>query len=568
MRVDVGTGRWGWAGAVIVLVLAPGARAEGLFGSAQVQFQRVEDFTIVQRADGTFERRPFSREFWLQTYDVNHRAYPRQNLLLQSSIRFTDLAYVRNANQERTPTGSMRLIHPWANFLASTQPSLSRVALIPAGASALDSVNATTITLRRRESQFVGHVAPPRWPTLDLSWLQRSRDAVASAPGEDSRQRNVRLGYDRDTWTTFASWTDQRFERRVPGTVASDQRILRGGGSARFTPAAPVGLTFRYDYTGTRSGFVGARKVDSRTHNADAGGDWRHSERWVTSLTANLRRTVSTQIREGAQNDYETALLSTWQPVPVARVTAGGGVRSVRLLEGMRTLRYVTTVASSDGQLRPGWRTNATASNTFSWDPERGAFGVQGVGGASRMRFGRNARFDADLQLTANGDTAAVASRYSNSWGTQLVLQPLRAWNLSGSLRSYRVGASWLRPSGVSKNRRVDLTWKPMPGADVTGSWSSTGLLPLDSPRQVTRSVAARLSPTASLQLTGNWSRSSQERVSTVGAGFLAREVASGRAQLALSRRLTATGSLTVADPGTDRSSKQYDAVVTWSFGR
>lgn len=570
MRGSGPVGRsWVW-GAVLTALLAPtGATAEGMFGTAQVQYQRVEDFLYLVRADGTQELKPYTRELWLQTYDLNHRAYPRQNMLLQSSLRLTELSYSKSADFQRTPFGSMRLLHPYANFYVSSQPTLSRVALVPVGGTAADSARATTLETRRLENQFIGHVAVPKMPTLDVSWITRRTGAVASVPGDQSRQRNARLAYDRETWNTFVSWTDQRSQRRTANVVPMEQGIFRTGAAARTSPMPQLGLHAQYDLTDTRSGFRGAAKASTQTHSAEAGADWRHTTRWNTSLAGNLRSTRTSLLRNRIQNDYESSLSTNWQPLPLTRLTAAGGVRSQRLASGAnRTLEYLTTLAAGDVQVRPGWRANATASNTVNRDPERGAYAVQTVGGTSRMMFGRVNQFDADLNVTVNGDTGSVPQRYSNAWGTRVAIQPLRGITLIGSLRNYRVGPGLLTSTSISRTRGADVLWRPVSTFDVTGSYSVTGVPPGDAPRMVSRSVTGHWAPRSSVQLTGTWSNSSQDRASTSGTGFVGREFASGRAQVAFTRRLSATGGLTVANPGTNRSAKEYDAMVTWSFGR
>jgi hypothetical protein len=561
----------------VLSLLAPApASSEGLFGTAQVQFQRSEDVLFLRQADGSTRRTPFTREQWIQSYDVNHRAYPRTNVLLQSTFRFTDQAVVGRTDRQTVPTGSMRLLHPYASLFASVQPTFTRQPLLALGASAVDSATGTSIRLQRREAQLIGRVAMPSWPTLDLSWIRRSNDPVdlstgagnAFLPGERNRQRSARVAYDRERWSAYGAWTDQRFERDVSGSVASNQRSLRSGGSLRLAPRPEAGLTIVYDYTDTKSGFENARSTKIRGHSADVNGDWRHSERLVTSLTGNFRRTVSTQLRDGAQNDYEAGLLTSWQPRPGTRLSTGGGARTVRLLAGPRTLGYFTTVAAGEGRVRPGWTVNSLASNTVNWDPERGTFAVQTAGGTSRMLFGKRGQLDGDVQVTANGDTASAPQRWTNAWGLRANVQPLRSLTLAASLRSYRVGPGLLEPTARTRTHGADATWRPFTNFDLTGSWVSTGLLPNDAPRLVTRSMTARLSPRPSFQLSGSWSSSTQERASTVATPFVAREFASARMLLTLSRRLATSGGFTVANPGTDRSAKEYDAIVTWSFGR
>ena len=172
---------------------------------------------------------------------------------------------------QRTPFGSMRLLHPYANFYASSQPTLSRVALLPVGGTAADSSRATTRGTRRLENQFIGHVALPKFPLHDVSWITRRTGSVASVPGDQSRQRNARLAYDKESWNTFVSWTDQRSQRRIANAVPLDQGIFRGGASARTSLMPQLGLHAQYDFTDTRSGYKGGSKASTQAHSASRG---------------------------------------------------------------------------------------------------------------------------------------------------------------------------------------------------------------------------------------------------------------------------------------------------------
>src|ERR1043165_8358901 len=92
------TSRWGRAGvavaaALVAMGISKAARSEELFGNAQIQFQRVETTTAFLDASGALGSRRVARELWMQSYDVNHRAYPRENVLLQSTLRLSQIHY-------------------------------------------------------------------------------------------------------------------------------------------------------------------------------------------------------------------------------------------------------------------------------------------------------------------------------------------------------------------------------------------------------------------------------------------------------------------------------------------
>ncbi len=327
-----------------------------------------------------------------------------------------------------------------------------------------------------------------------------------------------------------------------------------------------AGVSLQYDLTDVRTVRSAGVRTTTRTSAATLSGEWRPTRRWNANLSGLWRRTQAPFL--GAQNDGESAVLVGWRPLPNARLTSGGGVRTVTF-SGRRALeRYVTAIASQDGQPRPGWRTGMTLSHTLTWDPERGRFGVNTAATNSRMNLGRRAVLDGNWQLTNNGDTAVRAQRVAITWVLHTSLQPLRTLQLGAGINSQRIGEGILKPTGVVRGRQIDVTWRPTPGVDVTGNAASSGLLPDDAPRIGTRSLLVRVTPSARWQVTGTWTRSTTARVLGTTSAFAGREFASGRLQVAPTRRLAASVSLEVANPGRADVSRQFDTVVTWSFGR
>ena len=559
----------GVAGLLLLgVVAAPPVEAEGLFGSVQIQTQRVDDVVLVPTSGGALVPRRFSRDMLLQTYDLNHRAYPRANVLVHTSLRFTGVSYGNSPNALRAPEGSIRLLHPWLNLFASHEQATATVGVAEPGSVAADSATTLSVTTRQTQDQFVARIAPPRWPELDTSWRFRNRAATDLVPGEDSRQRIARLSYSNDRGSVYAGVSDQHVARKVPSATPLDQTVAGAGGSLRLTPLRHLGLTLRYDLTDTRSGFQGQRTTKTRTDVGEASGDWRPAPKWSGNLNWLWRRTQSTQLLAGVRNDHEGVALMSWQPSPLGRLSAGGGVRTTADLDRNALLSYLTAIASGDGAVRHGWRANAILTLTRNFDPIRGVYSVATAGGSTHMAFGPHTGFDGNLQVTANGDTASAAQRATNAWSLRLYVVPLRTLTAAVNLRSFRVGPGLFRPTGISSTRGLDLTWRPVPVMDLTGTFASTGLLPDNTQRLSTQTVTGHLLPRPAISITGSWSKSSQRVTSTGGARLTGREIATGRAQITLSRKLAASAGVTVADPGRAGESKQYDAVFTWSFGR
>ena len=573
--VRTGQGRSGRAGLagpcgalLLVLALVPPARAEGLFGSLQVQAQRIEDVVFETKPDGTLVPRQVVRSQFLQTYDVNRRDYPRDDLLIHSALRFTGISFANSANSLRTPEGSLRVVHPWANLFASRLVTNSKVSLNVTGSLAPDTAAGLTVTTRQVEDQLVAHIAPPRWPEFTGSWRRRDRGASELAPGEESRERVARASYYRERGSIYVGYSDHHAERKVASPTPLDQRVASAGGSFRVSPLRHVGLSVQYDLTDTRSGFAGQRTARTRSDVGEASANWRPKPTLFGDANLLWRRTESTQLLRSVQNDWEGTALATWQRSRGTRLSAGGGTHTVLGLGRDAMVSYLTAIVSGDGRVRRDWRANGQLSFTRNYDPIRGRYSVGVAGGSTHMGFSPRAWLDGTAQLTANGDTASANERAASTWNLRLSLIPLRSLTASLGLRAFRVGPRFVHASAVSTTRGLDVTWRPMPGMDFTGSFASTGLMPDNRQRVTTQSVLGHVSPRPSISITGTWSHSSQNVTSTGGAQLTGRDIASARAQLTPSRRLALSAGFTVAEPGRARETKQMDAVATWSFGR
>ena len=85
---------------------------------------------------------------------------------------------------------------------------------------------------------------------------------------------------------------------------------------------------------------------------------------------------------------------------------------------------------------------------------------------------------------------------------------------------------------------------------------------------QRTRTLSSRWAVHRNLQLSADWSHSSDERA-TASAQFLSgREIASAHALALLTPKLQLEASAGVADRGTTRETRQASVTLTWAFRR
>jgi hypothetical protein len=565
-----------WASLVCVglVALAPAvvAHAEGVYGTVQLQYQKLDDHVSLLSGNNALRTQRLSRELWLRTFDLHHQDYLRSDLMMESNFRLSDQSFLDRGDVTHSPQGSVRLLHPWFQVVALHQPTSTTASLTSQSGLNPDSVTTRHVTTHNRESMVTGHIALPRWPQLDLAWVERSRDGAGSV-GDRMRTRNARAALDRDRLSVYGSVNDQRQTSRVPGSAVNTQQVLSAGGSYRLAPFRNASLSMQYDFSDVVGRSMGAKRPSTTSHSAMLGGDWRPNARLTSSMTYQLRHIDFGIAANPAQTDHEAALMTRVVLARGASALAGGGVRTVRSsLQGggarSALQKYVVALASVDTRVRRNWSMTGSASHTTSWDPDRGAYGVQVLGGSTRAQINRKLVVDGNLQISANGDTAVTDQRYSNTWTVRIQGQPLRTLNVAWSLRSLRIGPSLLRASGVSRGQVVDVQWRPVPPMQLVGSFATNGNLPNDTNRSRSRSLIAKYEASRRWQWYGSWTRSDQSFFVSSAGQLSSREVATGRVQFSPSRRLASSAGISYNEPGKPQESHQIDLALTWSFGR
>lgn len=552
------------------LLFAPGfARAQSLYGTVQLQYQNSEEDVIRLGPDGTRFAERVRRETWLRTVDLHQQSYLRPDWLLDSNLRFSGVSALGTGSGSSTPQGTMRLMHPYLQLSASHAPTSTRTNVAArTGVNADSTTQQQRVVARTAETALTGHMAVPRLPQLDVSWIRNRREGVAAAVGEASIARNARMTFDREHYSVYGAYGDTRQQSDVTAAPANTQRLLNAGGSYRLSPIANSSLAFQYDFGSVRGDIGNLKRSSTSNHSASVTSDWRPKP-WLTpSLNYQWRRSRPASSVVAPQTDQDGAFLVRVAAQRGASVSAGGGIRTQRVLERQELLKYATAVAAADGELRHGLAVNSSASHTTSWDPSRGTYGSETIASALRASFGRSAQWDASWQLSANGDTGSVSQRYSNTWSSRVQAVPLRNLTVAVSLRSLRVGPGLLKPSGTSRGAGFDVQWRPFPTCDLLGSYGTTGVFPNEQQRSSTRSLTAKLESSSKLQLYGTYTRTDQTGTVTTSAASTSHETASGRVQWQPTRRVAASGTLTVSEPGREQEARQVDVAFTWSFGR
>ncbi len=552
-----------------LLVHAGSARAQGAYGFVTGQYQRYEQSLRVTNPDGTSRMVTRAREFWIQTYDLNHQAFLRPNLQLVSNLRYTDLAYVKLPDASRTAAGSLRLNHSVFSLYGTHSPASATIGVSPGGLSQPgDTARILSFTAKTQDTQLGAAVFVPSLPRVDLSWARRHRAADLMSPDETAVNRNAHAAYELGPVSFFGSLGDQRREPKGSDPVVATQRVASAGASLNMAPTPNSNLGLAYDIGDTRNRRGGLTTNTSRTQGGNLSGTWRPS--LITDLSASyvVRHSSSVTSRRFNSTDQDGSLYFNVAPTRGVRLTAGAGARTVNSGNGQDLLRYATAVASGEGNVRPGWYGVASASHTTNWDPVRGAFWAEMVRGSSRMKLARGLEAEGYVQVAASGDTASRDQRWNTDASGRLNADPLRSLRLGYATRIYRVGPRLGSATAHSRSQTVDVRWQPVRTLEMVGSYSQNETFSRENPRTSMRTASARWSPLPQWQFSGNWTRSEESRTDVVANQLSGREIMGARVAGALSRRLTLNGGASVADHGAPSESRQYDASLTMSFGR
>ena len=555
-----------------MLLCASAARAEGVYGTFQTQYQRLDDRETLVSGDGSLRTVTDKQELWLRTLDLHRQSFLRPDLLLDTNLRYSDQAYLGSDNVTRTPYGSLRLIHPWLQVLASHQPSSQTSSLSSQSGLNPDSVTSRRVTTHNQESLVTGHLAVPRWPQMDLSWIHRRRDGAGSV-GDQNTSRSFRFTFDRDRWTTYGGVNDQALSSGIPGAGRNTQQVWSGGGSYHYLPTPTISTNAQYDVSLVRGVASGIRRPSTVNHSGSVSGEWRASKKWLGTASYQVRHVDFGTSTNAPQTDHEGALIARYQLARRSSLVGGAGIRTLRnyLPDGGTSVglqKYLTTLASLDARVRRNWTMTSGISHTTNFDPGRATYHLETVNAASRGQLTRRIQVDGTAQFSANSDSGAVAGRYAGAWTARVQGTPVRALQLAFSFRGLRSGPALWWAASTSHGLSVDATWKPTNTLQVLGQYGSSSARPAVAGGNSTRSLTARFQPSRQWQWYGSWTRSDQTMIVTTAGQLSSREVVSSRVQYERNRQLAMTAGVTYNDPGRAVESKRLDLTLSWSFGR
>ena len=562
-------GRLGWLALCGGALLAPAcARAEGLTASAQVQYQNLEQRMTVLGSDGVTRSVVLSRETWLQAYEATQTNRFTDRLSFFGQVRLNDIRSPGHPDRSRSPFGTMRLIHPWFGLLGSYTPTTTTGSFSPGGFGTPSAgAPSATITTRTRETMLGGYVAPRYLPRLDVSWTRRHRDADVLGRAEDGTNRRANLTYDVGALLLHGGYNDikSRSATQASGLL---QRSVDGGGSLHLNPLRSLGLQMEYDYAQT-----GRTRLDrTRNHSATFNGDLRRSKTSSVNLFYAFRRSVSPlAVLGGVQNDHEGSLMYNRQLNRLAKFSAGGGLRTDRSVEqtGSQLLRYATAVVSADGDLRRGWRGQASFAHSSNWLPGHAPYSVETYRVGTHMKLRPGLEVEGDYSVGANTDTLVRQLRAVRQGSLGLRAVPVRSLTVIASAHTYQAGPGAFRTGANARSSSLDLHWRPVVGFEFTTTLTQSGALPHNDPRATTQLYGLNWSMGRTVQLWSTYSRSSQSRRDVSSISQLSgRDVLTVRLLANLGRTWNLSAGYNVADRGRPDQSRQIDAAVTKSFGR
>jgi hypothetical protein len=536
---------------VAALLLAAGrANAQAVRGYTQVQYQGLDLVGSVGDRDILYS---------LVQVDVTKRF--EETLDLSAQLLFRDVSFANGPESQQTPRGMLRLTHRYFGATASYRPT--RVT---------DSFG---ITSHQDETQLAAYYARQGWPSLQATWLSRTNEPGTSEVSTTGRTRSITVTHTLGRLDARAGYFDQSKEGTTAAVLADDRRTFTGGASARLG-SLRAGLTASYDGSDTRRFVSGNQTERNVYHVAAANGGAQISRKLLSTLNYSFRRTIENDGISSTLDDHEGTALLRYAWTRAINFSGGGGVRSVRTVEGRDVQWYSLLLGSIDGPIRPGWRGGAGFSRSWNWVESSHPSAVNSYQANTRMRLNQGLELSGTGQVSVTdrnsralvdtlGERSAVVSQADGA----LTATPLRPIQIVYRLRGYRAGSSLTGDASTSTSSMWDFRWNPSTVLQLTGSFSKTRGLGRDVPTLRVRQAVVQWTPSRRWEMNGSWWRSDESRGDPNAANLPpARENWSARWLWGLTRDLKSTIVYTVADPGQQTRSRRLEATLTLGFGR
>lgn len=538
----------GWAviGAglfVACFVWVPESRGQQLQGFGQLQFQEIEGNGV-------------KRQSWVSILQVDHATRWRERVDFRSQLELRRFEAIDGPERSVVPRGSLQLAHSDFGVNAFYRPSRTTDAL--------------GLTTRQNEAVVSGYLTRPGLPRADFNWTRRHRNAGSSTGREVTGiTRNAHLSQALGPLNLQVGYGDIEEAPRDSRLRRTTQRNYDGTATLNIATGPRGSASSRYSYSHNTGILASGSRVRTITHETATSGALLLSRMADLSLNYNYRRSELEGQARDRVNDHDGTLLLNMRPSGGVRLSAGGGVRTSRTAETEDVLGNLLLIASADGRVRPGWRGLTSVSHTVSWFPDGRTFTVNTWRGNSRFEMNRRLDLNADVMVSATGDTAASNRRVVLQANYGINALPLPGIRAAWSNRLYRVGPDIGRASAHSIGSTLDLRWQPIRSLEWGGSLSESSPLARGGSKLRTRQMNLRVAAGPRFQLDTTWSRSDQARGDVGTAELVGREIIGSRAHLVLARLLRLSIGFNVADPGRRATRvRQFDFILTQNFGR
>jgi hypothetical protein len=517
-------------------------------GYAELQYQKLD-------GQGTLA----DREWWVRSIQLGYARRFASTLDLSAQAQVIDLSYIGRADKSRVPLASLRLAHPWFGAFASYRPT--------------STTDALGVTVRQQQTLVGGYWSKPGLPRLDLSFDRRHQDAGAIGGEGTSTNRTALASHTLGPVAIRGGYADQTQQPAAPGAHQLFQRTWTGGTTLR-VGARRASMLLQYDYSDASRQEADVRVTGTRMHAAAATGGLRFTPKTDLNLSYAYRRSRIGDGSSTAFEDQEGSLLLNHVPTRAVRLTAGGGVRTVRSDLHQDLEEYALVSASADGRVRPGWTGGAGVTTSLNWLPGDRPRRIDSYRMNSRMRLwsGMDLLGDAVVSVTGAGgavpaDSTFRSGRIVTQTSAGLVAVPLRPISIGYSIRQYRAGESIGRASVSSLSDAWDLQWRPRPSLQLSGNWATSQGIGVNAAKLRTTRANMQWTRSSAMQLTVAYTRSTESRREAGSVELPGREILGFRLLSGIGRDLRSSIGLNLVDPGRQGSARQVDATVTRRFG-